>query len=171
MRALFDLFLDICLLRKGPQDLPASWSLLKLSLGAYGLTSLLAQAVEVEPLLALVQALVDTAMLTGLSYGVLRWTGHGERFVQTLTALAGVGALLGAVVLPLLIWMSRAVAIGADASLAVLFFLIWLSWSIAVVVHILRHALSTTLPVAALYTLGYLAISWLVASRLFPHTI
>ncbi len=169
MRSLFDLFLDICLLRRGPQDVPASWALLKLSLVAYGLTSLLVQLVSVQPSTALLQALLDVGLLAGLTYAVLRALGHSMRFTQTLTALAGAGALLGLVILPVVIWMDRESASGSEPGLPVLVFFAWLIWSVAVVAHVLRHALSTSLATAVIYTLGYLVISVVVASWFFPE--
>ena len=48
-----------------------------------------------------------------------------------------------------------------------LVFLAWLVWSLAVVAHVLRHALSTSMGFALLYTLGYLMISITLASLLF----
>ena len=169
MGALLDLFLDICLLRKGPQDVPESPALLKSTLAAYGLASLLVQVVSVSPLTALFQACLDLGLLVGLTYAVLQVMGFPGRFTQTLTALAGTGALLGFVIFPVTIWMDRDIGAGVQSGWPALLFLAWLIWSIAVVTHVLRHALSTSVPMAALYTLGYLAISVAVATWLFPE--
>ena len=168
MRALFDLFLDICLLRKGPQDLPASWFLLKATVMVYALTSLLAQLMSTEPLLALLQALLDVSLLVGLTYVVLQLLGHQVRFTQTLTALAGAGALMDVIILPVVMWVQRDVASGTQSDLPVLLFPAWQIWRVAVVTHVLRHALSTSMELALLYTLGYLAILITLASLLFP---
>jgi hypothetical protein len=150
MGALLNLFLDICLLRKGPQDVPASPALLKASLAAYGLASLLVQAVSVNLLTALLQAFLDLGLLAGLTYAVLQATGFSGRFTQTLTALAGTGALLGFAILPVTIWMDRDLEAGIQSGLPALLFFGWLIWSIAVVAHVLRHALSTSMAMASL---------------------
>ena len=89
MAALFNLFLDLCLLRKGPQDVPASMLLLKLCLLAYGLIGLIVLLLSTPIPVALLQALLDIVLLSGLLYVGLTLYHHPERFEQTLTALAG----------------------------------------------------------------------------------
>ena len=168
MYALIDLFWDICLLRKGPQALPSSQPLLKLSLVAYGLSSLIFLLLIQEPLLALLQALTDIVLLAGLVYAVLTVTRFSLRFVQTLTALAGTGTLLGLVALPIFIWIDQEVASNGDAIVPRLLFLGLIIWHISVVAHVLHHALSSNRWVGLLYALGYYFISWTVMDLLFP---
>jgi len=169
MHALFNLFLDICLFRKGPQDVPSSWTLLKLTLAAYGISSLMVLLVNVEPAIAFFQILVDLSLLGGMTYGVLNLLGYEMRFVQTLTALAGTGTLLGLIAWPLVIWMAQEAAVEGGMGLSSLLFLLLLGWSIAVMAHVLHHALSTSRPMGLLYTLGYLVVSIVVAGWLFPQ--
>ena len=164
MYAILDLFWEICLLRKGPQDVPASRTLLKLGLAAYGLSSLVLFLVTMPVPAALFQTLLDLSLLAGLLYGLLKIAGYSVRFVQTLTALTGTGALLGLISWPLALWMQKEAASGTGTGLPSLFFLLLLVWSIAVLTHVLRHALSTSRGVALLYTLGYFFISISVAS-------
>ncbi|MDQ2694316.1 MAG: hypothetical protein M3Z21_02860 [Pseudomonadota bacterium] len=168
MHALLNLFVDICLLRKGPQDLPASWALFRLSLAAYAASSLLFQAASVSFAVAVQQSLVDLALLAGLTYLVLNVLGFRRRFVQTLTALAGAGALLQLVAWPLWLWTVRAAAGDGAGALPQLLFLLLLLWNIAVFAHILRHALSTSRGMGLLYTLGYVIVSVTVMSLFFP---
>ena len=61
MLALFNLFLDICLLRKGPQDVPASVPLVKMCLLAYGLSGLLVLLLSTPVPVALLQILLEAA--------------------------------------------------------------------------------------------------------------
>lgn len=68
MRILFDLFLDICLFRKGPRDVPASMALLKMCLLAYGASGLLVLTLNVPVQVALLQILLDLVLLAGLLY-------------------------------------------------------------------------------------------------------
>ena len=170
MYALIDLFWEICLLRKGPQALPPSQTLLKFSLTAYGLSSLIFLLLIQEPFLALLQTLVDVALLVGTVYVVLTITRFGLRFVQTLTALAGTGTLLGLVALPIFIWIDQEVASNGAAVLPRLLFLGLIIWHISVVAHVLHHALSSNRWIGLLYALGYYFISWTVMDFLFPLT-
>jgi hypothetical protein len=172
MAVLFNLFLDICLLRKGPQDLPASQELLKLCLIAYagsGLLNLWLGLGDTGSGMALLLTMVDVSLLMGLSYAVLQLMGLLERYVQTLTALAGTGTLLQLIVLPLGLWYQRELAGGDGAAdLPAMLWLLLLIWSIVITAHILRHALSVSFGTGTLYALGYLMMSWTVADLLLP---
>ncbi len=168
MRALFDLFFDLCLFRKGPQDLPTSWPLLKLTLSVNALVGIVGLLAITSLLSALVQTMVGLGLLSGVVYGALWVSSYPNRFVQTLTALVGADALLGAFALPVMFWTQQAAATGADASLPVLLFWGLLSWSVAVTVNILHHALSTSRGLALAYTLCYLILSWTVLGWLAP---
>ncbi|AOU97258.1 hypothetical protein BI364_03930 [Acidihalobacter yilgarnensis] len=87
--------LNLCMMRAGPQDMPASFGWMAFSLAAY----LMVSAVNVLPLSGwwggLLQAVVETAVLVAWVYGALMLTQHPQRLVQTLTALAGSGAVMG----------------------------------------------------------------------------
>jgi len=175
MYALFDTFLDICLLRKGPQDLPWSWNLLKITLIAYALASLLLLQVDINMAqadlglgMALWMTLVDLGLLIGLSYGVMNMLGYTARFTQTLTALAGTGALLTLLALPVMVWMEREIAANGGG-LPSLLFLGLLIWSFAVMTHIIHHALSVPRWIGLLYALGYLIASVVARGLMFPE--
>lgn len=160
MRALFDLFLDICLFRKGPQDLPASPTLLGLCLTTYGLSGLLSLLGSMRPSTAVFQAAADIVVLAGFAYGILALMNYRARFVQTLTALAGTYTLLNLIALPLIFWLEQATTGTANApALPSLLLLGLMGWSIAVMAHVLQHALSTSRGMGVLYALGYLVIS------------
>ena len=155
MPVLLNLFLDICLFRKGPQDAPPSMALLKICLAAYGLTSLLAT----PALVALLQTLLDMALLSGLLYVALMLYRHPRRFEQTLSALTGAGALISLLALPLLFWITRQPP-GGDTELPALLLLALMAWSIAIMAHILRHAFNAPIWIGALYAVGYTLLSW-----------
>jgi hypothetical protein len=165
MHVLFNLFLDICLFRKGPQDVPASPVLLKLSLITYALSGLLVMWVNTKLSTALLQTLLDLVLLIGMTYGVLQRQGFGARFGQTMTALLGTGTLLGLTALPVVIWIGETAA-EDGMTLPSLLFLLLLGWSMAVMAHVLQHALSTSRAIAMLYALGYLVISAVLSSFL-----
>lgn len=168
MYALFNLFLDICLLRKGPQDVPPSPILLKLTLLAYGVSSLLILLLVTAAGAAIMQALTDILLLAGLTYVALHSVQLSARYTQTLTALAGAGTLLGVLALPLFFWIGQAAQRQTDASLPGLLFLGLIVWDLAVMSHILRHALSVNRWIGLLYALAYFFISIMLRNLLFP---
>jgi hypothetical protein len=165
MHALFDLFLDICLFRKGPQHIPASQILLRSALVAYGISGLLFLLVNLDPVSALLMMSVDIALLVGLTYGVLNLMGYSGRFLQSLTALLGTGTLVQLMALPISLWMSK--TLGQEiAALPQLLYIALLVWSIAIMAHILQQALAVSRSIGVFYTLGYIAISWTLSSWL-----
>ena len=161
MPALFNLFLDICLFRKGPQDVPASMALLKLCLLAYGLSGLLVLLIGTPAPVALLQILLDLVILSGLLYLALLLYRHPGRFEQTLSALTGSGTLMGLLALPLISWLAHLSPDG-DAELPSLLLLALMAWSIAIMAHILRQAFNSSIGVGALCALGYTFISWIL---------
>jgi CDP-diglyceride synthetase len=94
MKELFGLFAQIAMSRKGPQDLPASYLLLALTVLAYWViryaVSLAAPPAEHWRVHLLVQVVFTLAWYAVL----LRAVGKPERFVQAATAIFGAWMLL-----------------------------------------------------------------------------
>ena len=165
---LFRLFWEICLLRVRPQDLPCSASLLALSLAGYFAVGVLLALLQLPKGQAFPAALLDTFMLSVLAWVVLWSRGLSGRYTQTLTALAGSGAMLGLLALPLLSWQMRSLQTSDDAvTLPALLILIWTGWNLGVVAHILRHALSTLFVVGVALALAYMYIVWSIMNLIF----
>jgi hypothetical protein len=102
-------------------------------------------------------------------WAVLQFAGRPARLVQTLTALAGTGALLGLMGLPLALQAARAhQANGELAAGTVLAWLALLAWSIAVQAHIFRHALSTRYGVGLLVAALHIVLAINLLNMIFP---
>jgi len=93
---LLQQFIDIALWRKGPQDLPASATILVISAAIYTATGFMqVRLMGYRVLSSCIVVLVDLGM-TALMLGmVLSLMSKRARWLQTLTALLGVGTLLG----------------------------------------------------------------------------
>lgn len=165
---LFRPFIDLCLLRVKPQDLPVSGLLLGLALLAYTLSSALVSTVSLPAGSALLAGTADTALLSGLTFSVLRFQHLHARAPQTLTALAGTGALLGVLSLPVTSWLHGVQRSGGDIELPVLLLLVILVWSVVVVGHILRHALSTPYIFGLVLAVVFYWVSFVVLNAIFP---
>jgi len=166
--ALVKPFVDICLLKRNPQDLPTSGLLLGITLAAYGLSGVLVSATMLPTGTALLAGLADTALLSFLTASLLYLQRLQARVPQTLTALAGTGAILGVVALPLTNWAQSARQSGTDAMLPELIILLLLGWSLTVAAHILRHALSTSFPVGLILAIVFFWVSINIMYWLFP---
>jgi len=158
--------MDICLLRAGPQDVPAAPVILTLAVGAYLFLGLAVGLSAHPPPQALILTVADIALLSALLYLLLRWRGLLARFAQSLTALAGTGALLSLASWPILLWLQALHAAGEAIGGPSLLLLALVIWSVVVAGHILRHALNVPLVMGLLWSLLYLLISWNLSALL-----
>jgi hypothetical protein len=100
------LFADIARLRRGPEDLPASWTLLLLTVIAYAaFDALLLSIAPVTPVTPVTPG--SPALLIGIDIGVtlfwyamlLRIAHKPERYLQTVTAVLGFQLVLAPLLL------------------------------------------------------------------------
>lgn len=165
MRALAKLFWDICLLRAGPQDVPASRELLATVLGLSVLSNLIFVLGRTPLVDALVYVVSALGILLGLVYVLLAVFGYRSRAVQTFTALSGTGLLLSVLATPVL-FLALLVP-GAANPFAWLLLMINI-WGLVVIGHVLRHALSVHILQGGLLALGYLYLNVELAEYLLP---
>ncbi len=174
MKPLFKRFYEICLLRKGPQDLPASTFLLGLTLSVYLAMGTLLSSLNLAGWQSFLLVAVDSLILGGLAFLMLRMRHFPERFVQVFSALLGTGAFFELLALPLLFWQQQAIdafqGAAGDAGMGVFVsaLVLWLClfWNLIVIGHILRHALSTIMPVGMALAVAYMFISISISQRL-----
>ena len=169
MKVLLNFFVDLCLLRSVPQQLPASTVLFVLALIAnVGIGLLLAGEARSSMSVASLESLLDSAMLLGFLYGALLLKKSTPRFIQAGTALMGSIALLNLIAIPLLSFSvpSGGEPVGSESALLLLFILV--IWSMVVIGHILRHVLDTTFATGIALGLAYTFFSYAVLSSLFP---
>jgi hypothetical protein len=166
---LFQFFVDLCLLRRNPQDLPASTALfgviLVVALFAGLLLALTAGAGFGQ---AFAQSVLDLLLLLGVLHVALKATDKQARYVQTATALLGADALIGVIAL---VPVSLAMPVegsepGANTLLAGLMFIALVVWSVLVVGHILRHAFDLPLAQAVVIAVAFDVLSFVVLSSL-----
>lgn len=167
MNRLFEQFWNLCLLRVAPQDLPASDTLMAMTVFLYMATSFVMAVPQLPLGSSALAAVIDTLLMTGMSYLMLWARLMPERWRQTLTALAGSGALLGLVAIPLVYWEAQAGPASQASLMPQIILLAMLFWNLVVVAHILRHALSIVMMLAALLSTFYLYISISVIRTLF----
>jgi len=165
---LINYFVDLCLLRAAPQDLPASSVLFRLTLLTNVLVgTLVGVGSRMNPLQALGESLFEVLLLLLVLHAALRWQARLARFAQTATAILGSGTLTSLLALPLLNLGAEA---GELAQLGGILLLVLVVWSAVVLGHILRHAFD--LPFGQAVTLGvlYTLISYVVMGAVFPLT-
>ncbi len=166
MLKILNLVLDICLLRAGPQDVPASRSLLQLMVLSNLVLSVAGLLPEYAFGPALGQVLVDVLIFGAMIFAALQWRGLPGRFLQTFTAAMGCDALFALVLLPIALSVGN-IPEGQASLAAAVAGLALVVWYVVVVSHILRHALSVPFALALLFALVYIGISWNVNGLIF----
>jgi len=156
------------LLNKGPQDLPCSLVLMKLSLLVYLLTGLPGMSISLSFPQSLLAMLLDVLVMLGFVYACLRAFNLQTRFVQSITALAAVGAVFQLLPLPLLYQLQNFQEGEQIAPGLSIFLLIVVSWNLAVIAHIFRATFNIRLLAAMALTISYIVISYLAKESIFP---
>ena len=156
------------MLRMRPQDLPSSTTLLVIVLATNTALSVCVAAVDLRFGPAFVAGITDTALMCGLTTALLMLCKLQERAVQTLTALAGAGTVIGFVAFPISLWLHDAKAANEPSAALLVLLLAVLAWSLTVSGHILRHALSAPFYVGLLVSVGFYWISVRILHGFFP---
>lgn len=160
--------LEICLLKAGPQELPATPRFLGLVLIGYFLVDVLVSRLNTSLGTALAISLLDVLLLMAFAQLVLRLFAKPERFNQTLAAMAGAGQLLGLLALPLIHGLGVAQAAGETAAGLAFGWLAVLCWSLLVLGHILRHALAVSLLTGVGIGVLYSLLTLVLMRAVFP---
>lgn len=167
---------DLCLFRRGPEDMPYSPPLLAVLLVACAaLMAWFNLHNGATPRVA-AAGLAGAAGMVGALYGVMRARGKPERFVQMLTALAGVYLLLGLVAdllviridLPALVKQmlehpDHPPLLGGLQTLLLLGFSVLGFWQFFASAGIVRRAIEVSLPGALLILFVLVVADWFVA--------
>jgi len=162
------IFINICRLRQGPQDLPTSLPLLQFTLLLYTLSSIALSLIEIPLKGAVLSSLLDVGLLVGIIGSLLYSTNYGARLPQTLTALAGTGFFFGLISHPLFYWLRQADAQNLSIDLPLFLLLVVVTWNLAVYAHVIRNALEISFPMAIVVTAiaSFLATS--IITAFFP---
>mgnify|MGYP006423219519 CR=1 FL=1 len=167
MLVIINFFIELALLRRAPQELPASRVLFSLLLVVgLGAELLLALTAAIGFGNGLLQSLLNLTLMLGALWVALSLFERRERFLQTATALIGVDSLITLLAL-LPVGLARPVnAESGLLALAGLLFLLLLVWSITAAGHILRHAFELTLLQGVAIAIGFDVLSFVIVGGL-----
>mgnify|MGYP001809898583 CR=1 FL=1 len=168
MQALITFFVELCVLRRPPQDLPASDLLLAIVLVADLVVGVLVGLTAgLSWLTSLVQGIAEICIMLAALYAGLTQLRLRPRFVQAATALLGSGALLGLVAIAPLSMNATGSEPTNLAALGAILLLAVVVWGILVTGHILRHTLGLTLGQGAAIALAFEIVTVTVVTTLF----
>ena len=171
MLRLAKAFLDIALWRRTPAHLPASLFLLALVVCAAALMEVLGELLGPGPHDGI---LMGVALGVGLplafAWAVLALARRRSRFLQTATALLGVGILAELILYPLgavyrALGEDRFVSIPVGIALCV-----GLIWYLLACAHIWRAALDAGVGLGGIISVGYLLLSIALEQQMLSAT-
>ena len=172
-KVLFYTFLNICLFRRKPQDIPASTGLLFFTLSAYALTAIFLLLVTESPARTMISAILEVTILSGFVYILLMLTNKKSRYLQTLTSLYGIGAVLSLIALPVYILMStysdNQLSQDPLHSLSMLALACLAIWNLVIMSYVLRHALETGIFTSFMLAISYMWLMLSISSTLFAN--
>jgi hypothetical protein len=172
LRALFGLLVDIVLLRRGPESLPASPSLLAILVVLNGaLSALIAALIPTHPDISIVELVVSPVVPMAwyaIAFAVVK---KSERFVQTMVAFFGVNLLFQPVVAPMLAALTPYMekqdpAMPPPAALSLLFIVLSV-WLLIVWVRIVRTAFEWPTVVAFIFVFAQNLVAIYVYTAMF----
>lgn len=168
VQALFMTFFRICTFRSKPQDLPQSKELLLLCLLSYSVINFLLTLSVTGAGPAASSSLLETVLVCLITLALLWINRRPERWLKTLTAIAGAGCVIGIIALPLF-FLTFVINPGdIIRSFLLMLYLCLLVWNIVIMGNILRHALETSLAAGIVFAILYLIITSILVNQLLP---
>jgi len=170
MLLLAKAFLDIALRRQTPANLPASLLLLVLAACAAALAEVLGALLPPPPNGQIpLRIVLEVGVPLAFTWGLLALARRRARFLQTATALLGVGALAQLILYPL---DSLIHLLGEGQLIALPIGVIWIAVLIGYLLacaHIWRSALDSGLLLGVGISLGYWVLSILIGQGLLAQ--
>jgi hypothetical protein len=157
------------LLRAAPEDLPYSLRLMNRIIFLYLVSGLVVQSGLVEPSLSIGRMILSLAITLFFTYVVLSSLELKARFVQTMSALVGIGIIFNLLAWPLLKQMGEQASAEPLTGIISLFVLLLMGWELLVTAHIYRHALNVKMGRAIILSLGLFFISITLSQMIFPE--
>ena len=169
MSDLLRLFVQISLLKRGPQDLPASPTLLAMTALAYFVVNYLVYSMLPAITQPWRQHLISDVLYTLLSLAlILKVAGKPERYLQTATAIFGYLVVLSPLTLFAGWLLDRYQAEPSVQFPVALFGLLLFVWMIAVGQQVLKAALELSTLASVVLVILWIFTGQLLIFYLFP---
>ncbi|GJM11515.1 MAG: hypothetical protein DHS20C11_37910 [Lysobacteraceae bacterium] len=160
MSRLLAIYLAICGLKRGPQDLPASRSLLYLSGTLYAATIWLYEIREGDVWTGLPTVILGIVTTWALYSSLLRFNEKEARLTQTLSASFGCNAIFNLAAAPIRWPWADAILAKTEPppGFGLMLFAI-IIWSLVIEGHVVRNAIDTSLGKGMAIALAFAIIS------------
>ncbi len=162
------LFLDLCLIKKGPQDVPDNTGLMKIVFFAYFMSGTVLLSADNSIVDAVIQALIDTVLIGLFMYVLVSFFSVPNRFNQSLIAIYGSGALITIFSTPVIFWVQALSNNEQPTGAAGLVVFLIVCWSFVVMANIIKETIQKNLSTCLLLTFCYLYLSYQLINSLYP---
>ncbi len=168
MLTLLRLFVDIALMRRGPDSAPAAPAALVTTIALYALgVALMVWALQLTERNWQGQVAVGIAFTLTWYWILLRFGGKPERYMQTVTAILGYQLVLLPLQLGVQVWLGDDVDAATAPIVPQILFVLMLAWSLAVNTRIVRAALEWPAMIAGSVVLAEFFTSLVLSAALF----
>jgi hypothetical protein len=166
--SVFQKLLALMLLKSGPQDLPYSSKLTVLLAAVYIVSGIMVLNTTLKPEDMVSGIVLGFAVQYVFTWSILKALNKIARFVQTFSAMLGVGIVFNMLSWPVFSALTAAPVSAELQSYMSLAFLLIISWEVLVKAHILRHALEMNMFGALVLSFSLFFISIVLSQLFFP---
>jgi len=164
MYDLIKLFFDICLLKKGPQDMPVSNGLLFLLIPIYAGISFLILILSTDVVNAVLQIFVEVTLVLGSTKIILYLASKASRYQQTVSALIATDTIISFFAIPVM-----ATLVGQESALALIVIVLLMLWHWLVSGAIFSQALEQPFAFGLGVAFLYILVAYQVMGLVFPE--
>ncbi len=170
MWPLIQVFIEITLHRRGPEQLPSSQFFFMLVLAVSVAVDSFVLLVDHAPVGRVLLTFFITALDIAFVWSVLRTFALERRFKQTMAALLGTNALLSLLIVPLALWSQSLDVADGDIALPWVLLLMLAIWQIDIAGFVLGRALNRPYALGVAIMLGYVLLSTSLQQSMLPFT-
>lgn len=168
MSALLHKFVQIALLKEGPQDLPGLSMVLWIAVASVFITSLAGLLFAYPVHGAVFRSLAAIAIPAAILYAALRLKNRQSRFVQCYAAICGASSVVYALALPLMPIFFSANVSTLSGKLIIVFMLVLDVWMLLISAHIFRHTFDVGLATGVSLALGLMVFTLVAIEAITP---
>jgi hypothetical protein len=161
---LFQRFLDLCLLKAGPADMPSSIWLLKALVVLFAIIEFFSLQIVYPWWDSMMTSLMRVCVLMVFVYGILYLNSRRTRFIQTVIAVLGAGIILNIVSIPITLAAQAVHEMHNQlTSIILLLVMVLMFWVLMVHAHIFQQALDVKSGRAAVAAVVYVLLNMLIS--------
>lgn len=169
--SVLQLLIAMLFLKSVPQDMPFDKPLaIKIAFG-YWISGVMVLSSTLDPSALMESMTLSLVIVTVFVYVVLRVLNLQARFIQTFSAVTGVGLLFNLASWPMLAVVGDDSQSASMMTMMSFVFLMLISWEVLVKAHIFKHALETGMLNALLLSFAMFFIAMTLTQLLFPTEV